>query len=129
MEGLQRRLTHGFIVDDPNDREQTEDNASDTATSHRVDEYETVQQKLAEMRDEGYDLEAMRLKIQWEARQLITAGDLKSREIEKRCSRRAILKERQRPDYIQINEIKEAYIERGKVVPKLSISALVRLQA
>ena len=43
MERLQRRLTHNFLVDDPNDREQTEDNASDTATSHRVDEYETVQ--------------------------------------------------------------------------------------
>ena len=52
------------------------------------------------MQADGYDLEAMRLKIQWEARRLITAGGIKSSEIEKLCNNREILKERQPYDYI-----------------------------
>lgn len=81
------------------------------------------------MRADGYDLEAMRRRIQWEARQLITSGDLKSTEVEKRCNNREILKVRQPLDYIQINEVKRRHVSKDKVVPNLSIPALIRLQA
>ena len=103
MDKLQRRLSNLVVEAGETRKREPDEPQSSESEPTEVDEYDAVQTKLKKMEEEGYNLEAMRLKIQWEARRLITAGgyDPEKREIERLCDNRGRLKARQdKKDYI-----------------------------
>ena len=82
------------------------DTVSVRSTNHEID-YEYVRRQIKEYEKDGHDLDAMRLKIQWEARQLMEQRAIKSTEV-KSIVKRHVRKEREEDwkDYIRLNELK-----------------------
>ena len=118
------RKTNGSIPDSLLDVTLDDTRSNINARIEEID-YQAIQNKITEYAKEGHDMEALRLKIQWEARQLIENNSVKSTQIN-RIVHRDIRKEREWRDYIRINEKREPQTK-IKPVKKPPIAAIIRI--
>lgn len=107
------------------------ENFSETRSNiTRLDEvdYEKIQINLAEQAEKGVDLDALRAKIQHEARLLMEANEVTSTEV-KQIVHRDIRLERSWKDHIRLNLIRYEGPDKTIVMRRPEIWMIVRIQA
>lgn len=93
-------------------------------------DYDKVRSQLRDYKKDGIDIEALRLKIQHEARQIIERQQFQNTEVRKIVSRER-RKERDEDwrDYIRINDITKSRPSSHIIVSKPSIYSIVKAQS
>lgn len=82
----------------------SQDDVSRHSRFEEID-YESIRNKITEAEQDGHNMEALRLKIQWEARQLLESQQVASTEVRK-IVHRHVRKERDWRDHIRLNHFR-----------------------